>query len=351
MAFTIQYNTPTEVQTGPIRVIIDFTNDEDNSSLYVSNVNSSHFELINEAGETIPSSTYTLEVCTLAKLNNRQLNISFFSGSGSFRIKTSANASLIGSRNPYPTHTTSDNISLNDPQTSRSIIYKVPPTDTSSTPSSTPEPLDPQDQVPEPDPESGPEQTQFLAAVEVGQGSGSPEGGGGEINDPEPDIELVVHISHLPPGVSEALFETDLIDLASRIQSRTPNDLRRIVFGLRHHPNVGDASNYIINNELTIYYTWMTRYRIPVPVVWGGPNRVWAVGQDDDKILGSDEFAEALIAAVLGDGEYPEETSRIGRLPKVYNVLHREYPVRFLRKKFEFLHRVKGLSVFLLNHM
>ena len=307
MAFTIQYNTPTEVQTGPIRVIIDFTNDEDNSSLYVSNVNSSDFELINEAGETIPSSTYTLEICTLAKLNNRQLNISFFSGSGSFRIKTSANASLIGSRNPYPTNTSSGNISLNDPQTSRAVIYRIPPTDTSSTPSSTPEPLDPEDQVPEPDPESGPEQTQFLAAVEIGLGSGSVEDSG-ELGGSKEHLELVVGISHLTPSLAEFLFDPDTLSRSG---------------------------------ELTICYTWMTRLAILTPVSWGGPSRVWALGQGDPTV-------EAVSDFLLGNTDEVEST-RIGRLPKVYNVSPMGIPSAFFTQKVRISSQSKGTLRILIN--
>ena len=242
MGLVIQYSTPTEEQSGVIRVPISFTNDQTNNNLYVPQnadiLDASNFKLIDINGNDLPSDSYSISMEYVRTSNYRDLYIRLREGSGTFRITTQDDFRPIGyENNEYPTVSTSGGISMDVPQTSRPVDYNISRSKTTDEPPDTPEPVFEQDEDepenPEEDDNTGPEQTQLLAVVDRGE---IVEGSGSEEESEVPPLNVA--ISHLFSGVSD-IFE--------------------------YEPGGSDSRDKII-----VWFTWYFEGRLAA-VQWHGP--------------------------------------------------------------------------------
>ena len=257
MAFVIHYSTPSEVQLGPIEVVINFTNDTDNTALYVNPggnnpVTRDNFELVDLENNLIDKSKYSLEVFHLATLDYRKIVITVFEGSGSFRIRTTESTRIFGYPTTYST-SSSGAISSGDEQIFSGIItYDItpsgsvatPPTDL-SIPGSEPTSDPGSDPEFEPEPNTGPEQSQFITSI---SSSGSlPESL--PLEEPSsPSPELSVYISRYPAE--------DLITYHKSLETVIADE------------ETGTAIQ--LYNEIVVFFTWYVD-NVPIPVFWGGP--------------------------------------------------------------------------------
>ena len=247
MGLTIKYTIPTEIQSGTSRVVIEFIDEATNSNLYVppngtsvnnneSQITGDNFEIIDTDGNALPSDSYSINLNQLLHLNSRELLITI-SKSGNFRIRTKANFQLIGFESDRISSTSSGGVSLEGPQTSRSFNYDSVSPETSDTPSVTPPQVIPTAEVEEetdPEDNTGPEQTQFLAAITAGGGEVA-EGGAVESGS---ELELGVSITHTTLG--------------ARLEAEYENQSRRI----------------ITDHTILVSYTWYLEGHL-VPVLWG----------------------------------------------------------------------------------
>ena len=246
MGLVIHYSTPSEVQSGTINVAINFTDSNTNNPLFVKS-NSffggdgtrgkvGSFKLIDSEGNNLPPGSYSIDIQGLKNLSWRNLTITLEEGVGTFSITTQDDFQVTGYEIEHPTITTSGGISMQEPQTSRPINYKITEPKTTDTPPESPDAVEDQ---PEPELEdletdnTGPEQTQLLAVVDKG---GTVEDSGSE---KEPELlPLNVAINHLFSGVSD-IFE--------------------------YEPGVSDSRDKII-----VWFTWYFEGRLAA-VQWHGP--------------------------------------------------------------------------------
>ena len=260
MALIIHYSTPNEIQSGVIRVPINFTDDNTNNPLYIrsnefrgTQQTNPSFKLIDSKGNDLPSGSYSIDVQGLISLDYRDLVITISEGSGSFSITTEDNFHVTGYEIEHPTNTTSGGVSLENPQTSNPINYDATQPKTTDTPSDTPTPVQsqPEDDL-EDDPEDnlGPDQTQLISVSYVGKDQDSePIQDGDESEDEKELPQLNVAITHI--------FSDPVDSLAlGPGQSRPEGSIF-----LRE-----SATKY----KIIIWYVWYFESLL-VPVLWGGP--------------------------------------------------------------------------------